>query len=33
MIDVIDDSIIAPNRYLKDSSGNFTIEVNPSFIS
>ncbi|KAK9997941.1 hypothetical protein SO802_017544 [Lithocarpus litseifolius] len=26
MIDVIDDSIIAPDHYLKDSSGNFTTE-------
>ena len=33
MIDVIDDSVIAPDRFLKDSSGNFTTEINPSFIS
>ena len=33
MIDVIDDSITAPNRFLKDSSDNFTTEVNPAFIA
>ena len=33
MIDVIDDSVIAPDHFLKYSSGNFTIEINPSFIS
>ena len=33
MIDVIDDFVIAPDRYLKDSSSNFTTEINPSFIS
>ena len=33
MTDVIDDSVIAPDRYLKDSSSNFTTEINPSFIS
>ena len=33
MIDVINDSVIAPDRFLKDSSGNFTTEINPSFIS
>ena len=33
MIDIFDDSIIAPDRYLKDSSSNFTIEINPNFIS
>ena len=32
MIDVLDDSITAPDRFLKDSSGNFTVEVNPAFI-
>ena len=33
MIDVLDDSISAPDRFLKDSSGNFTPEVNPAFIA
>ena len=33
MIDVLDESINAPNRFLKDSSGNFTNEVNPVFIA
>nr|XP_023903387.1 uncharacterized protein LOC112015238 [Quercus suber] len=33
MIDVIDDSIIAPDRFLKDSSSNFTTEISPNFIS
>ena len=33
MIDVLDDSISAPDRFLKDSSGNFTTEVNPAFIA
>ena len=33
MIDVLDDSIIAPDRFLKDSSGNFTTEINPAFIA
>ena len=33
MTDVIDDSVIAPDRYLKDSSGNFTTKINTSFIS
>ena len=33
MIDVIDDSVIASDHFLKYSSGNFTIEINPSFIS
>ena len=33
MIDVLDDSNSAPNRFLKDSSGNFTSEVNPAFIA
>ena len=33
MIDVLDDSISAPDRFLKDSSGNFTAEVNPTFIA
>ena len=33
MIDVLDDSISAPDRFLKDSSGNFTVEVNPAFIA
>ena len=33
MIDVLDDSINTPDRFLKDSSGNFTAEVNPAFIA
>ena len=33
MIDVLDDSIIAPDRFLKDSSSNFTTEINPAFIA
>ena len=33
MIDVLDDSISAPDRFLKDSSGNFTTEVNLAFIA
>ena len=33
MIDVLDDSNSAPDRFLKDSSGNFTSEVNPAFIA
>ena len=33
MIDVLDDSISAPDRFLKDSSGNFTAEINPAFIA
>ena len=33
MIDVLDDSISAPKRFLKDSSGNFTAEINPAFIA
>ena len=33
MIDVLDDSITAPDRFLKDSSGNFTTEINPAFIA
>ena len=33
MIDVLDDLINAPDRFLKDSSGNFTDEVNPAFIA
>ena len=33
MIYVIDDSITTPDRFLKDSSSNFTIEVNPAFIA
>ena len=31
MIDVLDDLITAPDRFLKDSSGNFTTEINPAF--
>ena len=33
MIDVLDESINGPNRFLKDSSSNFTNEVNPVFIA
>ena len=33
MIDVLDDSISAPDRFLKDSSGYFTADVNPAFIA
>ena len=33
MIDILDDSITIPNRFLKDSSSNLTIEINPNFIS
>ena len=33
MIDILDDSISVPDRFLKDFSGNFTTEINPSFIS
>ena len=33
MIDVLNDSISVPNRFLKDSSGNFTAKINPTFIA
>jgi len=33
MIDILDDSITAPDRFLKDSSSNLTTEINPGFIS
>ena len=33
MIDVLDDSISAPDRFLKDSSCNFTTKVNLAFIA
>ena len=33
MINILDDSIAAPDHFLKDSFGNFTIKNNPSFIS
>ena len=33
MIDVLDDSITAPDRFLKDSSSDFTTEINPTFIA
>nr|POE73652.1 hypothetical protein CFP56_75639 [Quercus suber] len=33
MIDVLDDSIMAPDRFLKDSSSNFTAKINPTFIA
>jgi len=31
MIDVLDDSIMALDRYQKDSFGNPTVEINPTF--
>ena len=33
MIDVLDNSLTTPDRFLKDSSGNFTTEINPAFIA
>ena len=33
MIDVLDDSISALDRFLKDSSGNFTAEIHLAFIA
>ena len=33
MMDAIDDSVQLPDHYLKDSSGNFTLEVNPAYVS
>ena len=33
MIDILDDSIAAPDRFLKDSFSNLTTKINPSFIS
>ena len=33
MIDILDDSIAAPDRFLKDSFGNLTTEINLNFIS
>ena len=33
MIDAIDDSVQVPDHYLKDSSGNFILEVNPAYVS
>ena len=33
MIDILDESITIPDRFLKDSSGNLTTEINPNFIS
>nr|POF09221.1 hypothetical protein CFP56_18094 [Quercus suber] len=33
MIDAIDNSVQVPDHYLKDSSGNFTLEVNPIYVS
>ena len=32
MIDAIDNSAQVPYHYLKDSSGNFTLEVNPAYV-
>ena len=32
MIDAIDDSAQVPDHYLKDSSSNFTLEVNPAYV-
>ena len=33
MIDVLDDSITTLDRFLKDSSGNFTTKINPAFMA
>ena len=33
MIDILDDSIGTPDRFLLDSSGNLTTEINPNFVS
>nr|POE60327.1 hypothetical protein CFP56_17388 [Quercus suber] len=33
MIDILDESINVPERFLKDSSGNLTTEISPNFIS
>ena len=33
MIDILDDSIATPDRFLMDSSGNLTTEINPNFVS
>ena len=33
MIDAIDVSVLAPDHYLKDSSSNFTMEVNLAFVN
>ena len=33
MIDILDDSIATPDRFLKDSYGNLTTEINLNFIS
>ena len=33
MIDILNDSITAPDHFLKDSSSNITTKINPNFIS
>ena len=33
MIDAIDEAAMVPNQFLKDSSGNFTIKINPTFLN
>ena len=33
MIDILDDSIATPDRFVLDSSGNLTTEINPNFVS
>ena len=32
MIDAINDTVMAPDQFLKDSFGNFTTKVNPDFL-
>ena len=33
MIDAINETAMAPDQFLKDSSGNVTTEINPVFLS
>nr|POE50310.1 hypothetical protein CFP56_48018 [Quercus suber] len=33
MIGAIDETTVAPDQFLKDSSGNFTTEINPAFLT
>ena len=33
MIDAIDETTVAPDQFLKDSSGNVTAEINLAFLS
>ena len=33
MIDAIDETTVAPDQFLKDSSGNFTTEIDLAFLS